>query len=196
MLNDEIFNFFCDKLSEVYPMHDVDRQLCHQYFEYFELPKNTLYEKQGEIPQYQNYILSGFMRKFYTDDDGNEITVEINSEPRFIASYMSLMERKPATESLQTITECKMLRIKRDDMDIVFEKGVSVKQYIIQLFQNIMEEKKIKTIELVTLSAEERYLKLLKETPQLIQNVPIQYIASLLGMKPESLSRIRKKLNK
>jgi hypothetical protein len=51
------------------------------------LPKNTLYEKQGEIPQYQNYILSGFMRKFYTDTDGNEITVEINSEPRFIASY-------------------------------------------------------------------------------------------------------------
>ena len=51
-----------------------------------------------------------------------------------------------------------------------------------------MEEKKIKTLELVTLTAEERYLKLLKETPQLIQNVPIQYIASLLGMKPESLS--------
>ena len=196
MINNEIFNFFCNKLSEVYPMHDVDRELCYKYFEYFELPKNTLYEKQGEIPQYQNYILSGFMRKFYNDIDGNEITVEINSEPRFIASYMSLMERKPATESLQTITECKMLRIKRDDMDIVFEKGVSVKQYTIQLFQNIMEEKKIKTIELVTLSAEERYLKLLKETPQLIQNVPIQYIASLLGMKPESLSRIRKKLNK
>lgn len=196
MINDEIFNFFCNKLSEVYPMHDVDRELCYQYFEYFELPKNTLYEKQGEIPQYQNYILSGFMRKFHTDIDGNEITVEINSEPRFIASYMSLMERKPATESLQTITECKMLRIKRDDMDIVFEKGVSVKQYTIQLFQNIMEEKKIKTIELVTLSGEERYLKLLKETPQLVQNVPIQYIASLLGMKPESLSRIRKKLNK
>lgn len=196
MINDKIFNFFCDKLSEVYPMHDVDRELCNQYFENFELPKNILYEKQGEIPQYQNYILSGFMRKFYTDTDGNEITVEINSEPRFVASYMSLMERKPATESLQTITDCKMLRIKRDDMDIVFEKGVSVKQYTIQLFQNIIEEKNKKTIELASLTAEERYLKLLKETPQLIQNVPIQYIASLLGMKPESLSRIRKRLNK
>lgn len=196
MIDDKIFNFFCDKLSEVYPMHDVDRELCSQYFEYFELPKNTLYEKQGEIPQFQNYIFSGFMRKFIIDDEGNETTVEINSEPRFVASYMSLMERKPATESLQTITDCKMLRIKRDDMDIVFERGISVKQYTIQLFQNIIEEKNKKALELATLTAEERYLKLLKETPQLIQNVPIQYIASLLGMKPESLSRIRKRLNK
>lgn len=196
MINDEYFNFFCNKLSEVYPMHDVDRKLCSQYFEYFELPKNTLYEKQGEIPQYQNFILSGFMRKFYTDIDGNELTMEINSGPRFIASYMSLMDRRPATESLQTITDCKMLRIKRDDMDIVFEKGVSVKYYTIQLFQNIIEEKNRKTLELVTLSAEDRYLKLLKETPQLIQNVPIQYIASLIGITPESLSRIRKKINK
>ena len=177
-------------------MHDIDRELCYQYFEYFELPKNTLYEKQGEIPQYQNYILSGFMRKFHTDVDGNEITVEINSEPRFIASYMSLMERKPATETLQTITDCKILRIKRDDMDIVFEKGISVKQYTIQLFQNIIEEKNRKAFELATLSAEERYVKLLREAPQIVQIVPIQYIASLLGMKPESLSRIRKKLNK
>ncbi len=196
MIDDKIFNFFCDKLSEVYPMHEVDRELCYQYFEYFELPKNTLYEKQGEIPQYQNYILSGFMRKFVTDDDGNETTVEINSEPRFVASYMSLMERKPATESLHTITDCKMLRIKRDDMDIVFEKGISVKQYTIQLFQNIIEEKNKKAIELATLTAEERYLKFFKETPHLIKYVPIQYIASLLGMKPESLSRIRKRLNK
>jgi len=196
MIEVAIFNFFCNKLSEVYPMHDIDRELCYQYFEYFELPKNTLYEKQGEIPQYQNYILSGFMRKFHTDVDGNEITVEINSEPRFIASYMSLMERKPATETLQTITDCKILRIKRDDMDIVFEKGISVKQYTIQLFQNIIEEKNRKAFELATLSAEERYVKLLREAPQIVQNVPIQYIASLLGMKPESLSRIRKKLNK
>ncbi|TXH54040.1 MAG: Crp/Fnr family transcriptional regulator [Bacteroidia bacterium] len=196
MIEVGIFNFFCNKLSEVYPMHDIDRELCYQYFEYFELPKNTLYEKQGEIPQYQNYILSGFMRKFHTDVDGNEITVEINSEPRFIASYMSLMERKPATETLQTITDCKILRIKRDDMDIVFEKGISVKQYTIQLFQNIIEEKNRKAFELATLSAEERYVKLLREAPQIVQNVPIQYIASLLGMKPESLSRIRKKLNK
>ena len=81
-------------------------------------------------------------------------------------------------------------------MDIVFEKGISVKQYTIQLFQNIIEEKNRKAFELATLSAEERYVKLLREAPQIVQNVPIQYIASLLGMKPESLSRIRKKLNK
>lgn len=195
MIDEASFNFFCNKLSEVYPMHEVDRALCYTYFEYFELPKNTLYEKQGEIPMYQNFILSGFMRKFCTNDDGEEVTVEINNGPRFMASYMCLMDRRPATESLQSITDCKLLRIKRNDMDIVFEKGISVKPFTMQLLQNIIEEKNKFSMELATLSAEERYLKMLKETPQVIHNVPMQYIASLLGMKPESLSRIRKKLN-
>lgn len=195
MMDDTIFNFFCDKLNEVYPMHEVDRALCYKYFEYFELPKNTLYEKQGEIPRYQNFIVSGFMRKFIVNDNAEEITVEINSGPRFMSSYMCLMDRRPATEGLQSITDCKLLRIKRDDMDIVFEKGISVKPYTLQLLQNVIEEKNKFAMELATLSAEERYLKMLKEAPQIIHNVPMQYIASLLGMKPESLSRIRKKRN-
>ena len=61
-------------------------------------------------------------------------------------------------------------------MDIVLKREFQVKQYTIQLFQNIIEEKNKKAVELATLTAEERYLKLLKETPQLLQNVPIQYI--------------------
>lgn len=51
-----------------------------------------------------------------------------------------------------------------------------------------------RTTDLLTLSAEKRYLKLLAEQPEVIQNVPIQYIASYIGIKPESLSRIRKKI--
>ncbi len=196
MIHDAIFNYYRNKIGKVYTIKDIDKELFYKYFEYCELPKNTLYQKQFEIPQFQNFIVSGFMRKFYIDDNGNEITVEINREPRFMSSYTSLIDRTPATESLQSITECKILRIKREDMDYVFENSSSIKQYTSQLFQKIIEEKSEKILELTTLSGEERYIKLLKESPKLIQNVPLQYIASFLGMKPESLSRIRKKVSK
>lgn len=196
MIHDAIFNYYRNKIGKVYTIKDIDKELFYKYFKYCELPKNTLYQKQYEIPQFQNFIVSGFMRKFYIDDNGNEITVEINREPRFMSSYTSLIDRTPATESLQSITECKILRIKREDMDYVFENSSSIKQYTSQLFQKIIEEKSEKILELTTLSGEERYIKLLKESPKLIQNVPLQYIASFLGMKPESLSRIRKKLSK
>lgn len=196
MIHDAIFNYYRNKIGSTYAVMDIDKELFYNYFEYYELPKNTLYQKQGEVPEFQNFIVSGFMRKFYTDDNGDEVTVEINREPRFMSSYTSLIERTPATESLQSITECKILRIKRVDMENVFENSVTVKQYTIKLFQKIIEEKSKKVLELTTLTGKERYLKLMKESPELIQNVPLQYIASFLGMKPESLSRIRKKVSK
>ncbi|MDI9309309.1 MAG: Crp/Fnr family transcriptional regulator [Limnohabitans sp.] len=196
MIHDAIFNYYRNKIGDTYTVMDIDKELFYNYFEYYELPKNTLYQKQGEIPEFQNFVVSGFMRKFYTDDNGDEVTVEINREPRFMSSYSSLIERIPATESLQSITECKILRIKRDDLEKVFENSTTVKQYTVQLFQKIIEEKSKKVLELATLSGEERYLKLMKESPDLIKNVPLQYIASFLGMKPESLSRIRKKVSK
>lgn len=196
MIHDAIFNYYRNKIGNTYKEMDIDKELFYNYFEYYVLPKNTLYQKQGEVPEFQNFVVSGFMRKFYTDDNGDEVTVEINREPRFMSSYTNLIERIPATESLQSITECKILRIKRDDMDNVFENSATVKQYTVQLFQKIIEEKSKKILELSTLSGEERYLKLMRESPELIQNVPLQYIASFLGMKPESLSRIRKKVIK
>ena len=60
--------------------------------------------------------------------------------------------------------------------------------------QIIISQNQQRTTDFITLSAEKRYLKLMKEQPEIIQNVPIQYIASYIGIKPESLSRIRKKI--
>lgn len=63
-----------------------------------------------------------------------------------------------------------------------------------QVYEKAITFNQQRTTDLLTLSAEKRYLKLLKEHPKIIQNVPIQYIATYIGIKPESLSRIRKKI--
>ena len=69
-----------------------------------------------------------------------------------------------------------------------------MKDFSISVFQQSITYNEKRSRELSVLNAEQRYLKLMNDYPEIIQNVPIQYIASFLGMKPESLSRIRRKI--
>ncbi|MGJ1348219.1 hypothetical protein [Sphingobacterium siyangense] len=68
------------------------------------------------------------------------------------------------------------------------------KDFSVYVFQQALRYNEKRSKELATLTAEKRYLKLMAEQPDLLHNVPMQYIASFLGMNPKSLSRIRKQI--
>ncbi len=184
-------------IEAIMHMPAYEKELCHQYFEPVVFPKNTIIEAQGKVPKYLYFIVSGYMRNFHFDDLGNEITVDLNHSSRFFASYNHFVNRTVTNENIECITDCELLRCKRDDIDILFEKSPIIIKHELLVLQKAFEEERKKIIDRTTLSAEKRYLKFLKEQPNTLQNVPLQHIASYLGMKPESLSRIRKKfLNK
>ncbi len=176
---------------------DYEKELCYQYFEPVMFPKNRIIEAQGKVPKHLYFIVSGYMRNFHFDDLGNEVTVDMNHSPRFLTSYNHFVNRTVSNENIECITDCELLRIKRDDIDILFEKSPIIIKNELQVLQKAFEDERKRVIDMTTLSAEKRYLKFIKEQPEIIHNVPLQHIASYLGMKPESLSRIRKKfLNK
>ena len=78
----------------------------------------------------------------------------------------------------------------------LIDKNENFKNFSLIIFEQAMASTNIRANDLATLTAELRYKKLLEMQPEIIQNVPVQYIASYLGMKPQSLSRIRKQLIK
>ena len=175
-------------------MPDEDKVLCYNYFEPVFFPKNTVIEKAGEIPQHQYFIVSGFMRNFYINDFGEEITTDMNNESRFFTSYNHFANKTISNENIECITDCTLLRIKRADQDILYSESAILGKYTILLFQKIIEKDKERINELTTLSATERYLKFIVKNPDVLKNVPLQYIASYLGIKPETISRIRRSI--
>jgi CRP/FNR family transcriptional regulator, anaerobic regulatory protein len=184
-------------IEETMHMPDYEKELCYQYFEPVVFPKNTIIEAQGKVPKYLYFIVSGYMRNFHLDEFGDEVTVDMNHAPRFFTSYNHFVNRTVSNENIECITDCTLLRCKRADVDVLFEKSTRVKDHNFLVLQKALEDEKKRLIDRTTLTAEQRYLKFLKEQPNTLQNVPLQHIASYLGMKPESLSRIRKKfLNK
>lgn len=175
---------------------DRDTELCAEYFEPVVFPKNRIIESEGRIPQYLYFVVSGYMRLFHYNDNGDEITSHINCPPGFITSYFSFINQTKATENVECITECELLRITRNNLDLLTSRSGAFKDFSIRVFQQSIVYNENRSKELATLTAEQRYQKLIDNYPHIIHNVPLQYIASFLGMNSKSLSRIRRQMIK
>ena len=181
-------------ITRIIDIPEHDRAQCRNTFKPLRVVKDTMLEVAGKVPVYHNFIVSGFMRKFYINDKGEEITVDLNNGPRFFTSYFPFVNQTISNEYLHCITDCELLRITKADADSSAKTSITQKDYTIRLFQQIQEEDRQRMNDLATLTAEQRYVKLMKDCPQIIKNVPLKYIASYLGIKPESLSRIRREI--
>lgn len=180
-------------VSTIIEMTDHDKSLCLKYFEPVTLPKNTIVEDAHKIPQYQYFIASGTMRNYHYNTSGEAITTDINYFPRFFTSYSNFVNRSISDEIIECVTDCELLRIMRDDVDILYAESIILKDFTILYLEKVFEEERTRGTDLATLTAEQRYRKLMDKAPNLFLTVPLQYIASYLGIKPETLSRIRRK---
>ncbi|MHA4808048.1 Crp/Fnr family transcriptional regulator [Flavitalea flava] len=187
---DKLLDFMATKIS----LTDREISLCKKYFDPVLFPKNRIIEEEGKAPKYLYYIVSGYLRLFHYNDQGDEVTTHINCPPGFFTSYMNFINKKKSDENVECITECELLRITKEDLDKFTSESPVMKDFSISVFQESLAYNENRSKDLATLPAEQRYRKLMDEHPDILQNVPVAYIASFLGIKPESLSRIRRKM--
>ncbi|MEY4905074.1 MAG: hypothetical protein RLZZ292_2889 [Bacteroidota bacterium] len=172
------------------------KQLFEQYFIPFQVSKNTVIEEEGKMPQHLYFINEGYLRSFYYDNDGDEVTTFLATPAHYVADFLSLSQQKKSNENLEAITDCHLLKVHRDDFMKIIEQNEAFKAYSLKIFEQAFSAMNQRANDLATLTAEQRYSQLLKNQGLILQNVPIQYIASFLGIKPQSLSRIRKQMIK
>ena len=190
MLQQQLIDF----IKSRHPLSKADTDLMMQYFEPVLYPKNRIIEEEGKVPKYLYYSVSGYLRLFHYNEHGDEVTTHINCPPGFFTSYFNFINECKSPENVECITECELLRITKADLETLTKKNMAMKDFSIEVLQEAIIYNEKRSVELASLTAEQRYLKLIKDQPGILHNVPITYIASFLGMKPESLSRIRRKL--
>lgn len=179
-------------IARIMELPEHDKISCRETFHPLSVPKDTLLETAGKVPLYHNFIVSGYMRKYYINEKGEEVTNDLNDGPRFFTSYLHFINQTPSNEYLHCITDCQLLRISKPDADRTAETSFTQKDYTIRLFHQVQEEYRERIDDLASLTAEQRYLKFIHRSPNIVKHVPLKYIASYLGIKPESLSRIRR----
>lgn len=183
-------------ISQKVTLTDNEKTLCEKFFEPVLYPKNRVIEEENKIPKYLYFVVSGFVRLFHYNDKGDQVTTHINCPPGFITSYFNFVNQTRSGENLECITECELLRITKSDLDLLTQKSPALKDFNILVFQQSLAYNETRSKELATLTAEQRYQNLIKNYPEILHNVPLQYIASFLGMNAKSLSRIRKEIIK
>ncbi|WP_343318159.1 Crp/Fnr family transcriptional regulator [Sphingobacterium multivorum] len=185
---------FIQLIKQHSPLSESEIELCKSYMEPVRYAKHQLIEEEGKVPAYLYFVVSGFVRLFHYNDKGDELTTHINCPPGFICSYQHFNHQTCTEENLESITDSELLRISKANLDLLTRQLPSFKDFSVYVFQQSLTYNEKRAKELATLTAEKRYLKLMAEQPELLYNVPMQYIASFLGMNPKSLSRIRKQI--
>jgi CRP-like cAMP-binding protein len=150
--------------------------------------------KKGEIADGYLIMESGLMRSFVHNFNGNDITTDFFSDHEIVIEVLSLFQRIPTQENIQALTECTCWKIEYDVFQELFHSIGGFAEWGRLWMTGRLFHFKQRSTEMVTVSAKDRYLRLLKEKPQIILQSPLKYIASYLGVTDTSFSRIRKEI--
>lgn len=159
------------------------------------IPKKSIFLKLNDIENHISFIESGVVRLYIPKENSEkEITFGFSFKDQFISAYDSFLTRQPSAYELEALTETTLLSITYDDLQDVY-KTTEIGNLIGRLAaERLFLIKSKREQHLLNLTAEERYLKLFKERPELIKIIPLKYISSYIGVTAQALSRIRRRL--
>lgn len=175
-------------------VNDTERDVFRSVTRHSIIHKGTIIMEQGR-PVERLYFLNEGIVRLYRVHDEVDYTLGLISSNDFISTPLYLANGVPSTCALEALTDITVLEWGKEEMYIIrkeFHHGYELEMVIMDRLLSWLQEGQINAI---CLSAEERYLKLMKEQPEVIMSVPLKYIASFLGIHQDSLSRIRKQVS-
>jgi CRP-like cAMP-binding protein len=159
------------------------------------IQKKTVFLKLNDIENHISFIESGVVRLFIPKENPEkEITFGFSFKNQFISAYDSFLTQKPSAYQLQALSETTLLSISYTDLQEVY-KRTQIGNLIGRLTaERLFLIKSKREQNLLNLTAEERYMRLFKERPELLKIIPLKYISSYIGVTAQALSRIRKRI--
>lgn len=157
--------------------------------------KNDYLLQYGQVEKKYWFLESGFIRSYVIDTEGNDITFNLYGSGDVIIDYPSIFFFMPTRENIQALTDCICWEISFDNFQELFNNILNFREQQRGLLVGSYFALKEHSISLIADEAKDRYRRLVKEKPHIIQNVPLKYIATFLGITDTSLSRIRKEIS-
>jgi CRP-like cAMP-binding protein len=189
-----------DELADIFPninfssfLTEEEIEYSFSFFKQIDLKKGDYLSREGQICTKLMIVKNGILRSFY-NKDAEQLTTYFNIEGTIATALRSYLKEVPAHENIQALTDVELLYIEKKDMNKLYDEIPSwnkIGRLVMEVLYVKMEER---SISLQHDSARERYLNFLTEFPNVVNRIPLQYIASFLGITPETLSRIRKSL--
>ena len=180
-------------LNSRIPLDQTDISLIENYFISAEFPAQFNLLNIGKTERFIYFLSSGIV-KGYQYAKGKKIVEHLVDEQNFFNSIDSFIHQKPSKYTFETVTDGKLLKISKANLGLLRSHSNKWNIVVEAITNEHLNCKIQRSRDFQILSAKERYLKFMEETPNLALNVSIETIASYLGMEPQSLSRIRKQI--
>ena len=157
------------------------------------LKKKDLLLAEGQVCNFIGFLNSGVLRE-YSYQHGKETTVDFVGENQFATDYQSFILQVPSEQYLEALTDVDLLVLKKEGINTLFDNFKIWERFGRLIIEKVFCQAERKRKKIISTSHEEQYHEFVAAYPQIIQQVPQYYIASYLGLTPEHLSRLRKKV--
>ncbi|HYM93004.1 MAG TPA: Crp/Fnr family transcriptional regulator [Chitinophagaceae bacterium] len=191
----EVSQQFIDLFIKKMDFAEEEFTLTLSHFRREYIPRKFFYLKAGQVSRQRAYINKGSTRTFTIDEKGGEHILFFAFEDWWIGDLESFYTQQPATLYIQAMEDCELLVLPKADLENLSIRIPKLKVMFQQKEQRSSFANLHRLQEVKSLSAEERYLNLIKMHPHIFQRIPLQYIAMYLDIEPQSLSRMRKRLS-
>lgn len=189
-----MFDVLLSHISEKVTLSEQDRELMQQYFVHKKLRKRQYLLQEGDVCKNITFVSKGLLRTYNIDDKGDEHMSVFGWEGWWISDFNSFLTGVPALFNIDAIEDSEVLLLSRPNYEAITLAIPVMDRYFRILYQNSIVTKERRLMSSVTDTAEEKYLRLSRSNPDMIERIPQNLIASYLGIAPETLSRIKKGL--
>jgi CRP-like cAMP-binding protein len=173
-----------------------ENEFFHSLLKHRKLRKKNFLLQEGEICDFEAYMLKGCARTYYLDKEGQETILLFAVEDWWVSDLTSFSERKPSNMFIETIEDCEFLLIDYASKSRLFGQIPKFERMFRLMVQRSLGVLQQRFYASVSQTAEERYLSFLEKYPQVAQRVPQHQIARYIGVSPEFLSKVRGNLQK
>jgi CRP-like cAMP-binding protein len=190
-----MFEKLIENVCQKIPLHTSEFETLKSFFIPKKVRKRQYILNAGDVCQYITFVEKGLLRSFTVDDDGNEHVVQFAIEGWWISDVGSFVNEKDALYNIEALEDCELLHLSRQSMDELLTSLPIMERFFRVLMQNNIIALQRRVVAYMSLSAEEKYLRLMEVAPDIMTRASQQHIASYLSLTPETLSRVRKKVS-
>lgn len=181
-------------LQTLTSISDSEFEDSKNYFQKVYLKKGDLLLQKGKVCKQMSFVNRGSLRTFYFNSKGEEITHCFRTKNTFISSLRSFILQEPSILSIMALEETELIEIDYNKLQKLYSTSMAWQNIGRLLTEGAYIEMEEYASVLINESAKEKYLRLLKEQPEIVKKSNVQHIASYLGVTRRTLSRIKKEI--